>query len=263
LRKSPAHPDHPDQYPIHAIPCYTFNSTARTTLDPPRTTFQPLTCKAHNTMMPKAPHYRNNETLSRLDRLDQRDYDAALLRKLRRETQLKNPPSQHVQAWRDYERTYFYARGYQPPPCRMGYHLWTDATALMQCAYSMVTDDLFAKRTGRTKATRYRWALATVAEAIGYRYLRGLEVIEGELARGRHLAKFRHERMEFRHAFELSVDAAHTINDKGQSPGAALEVVLLFQSELLALCPWLELVGNTLEAGLLREACQLPKIPGI
>jgi hypothetical protein len=66
--------------------------------------------------------------------------------------------------------------------------------------------------------------------------------------------------MEFRHAFELSADAAHAINDKGQNPGAALEVVLMFQSELLALCPWLELVGNTLEAGLLREACAI-RIP--
>ena len=208
-------------------------------------------------MTPKAPHYRNIETLSRLDRLDQRDYDAALLRRLQKETQLKNPPSQHVQAHRDYERAYFFARGYQPPTSRMGYHLWTDATDLMQWSYSMVTDDLFAKRTGRRNATRYRWALAIVAEAIGFRYLRGLEAIEGELARGKHLAKFRHERMEFRHAFELSADAAHAINDKGQSPGAALEVVLMFQSELLALCPWLELVGNTLEAGLLCEACNL------
>ena len=48
-----------------------------------------------------------------------------------------------------------------------------------------------------------------------------------------------------------------------QNPGAALEVVLLFQSELQALCPWLELGGNSLEAGLLREACELPEIPGI
>jgi len=42
-----------------------------------------------------------------------------------------------------------------------------------------------------------------------------------------------------------------------QNPGAALEVVLIFQSELQALCPWPELVGNMLEAGLLREACDL------
>lgn len=210
-------------------------------------------------MTPKAPHESNRETLSPQDRREQVDYDTALLNQLRKATQLKNPPSQHVQAHRDYERAYFFARGYQPATSRMGYHLRTDAANLMQWAHSMITDDLFAKRTGRTKTTRYRWALAVLAKAFGYRYLRGLEVIEGELSVGKHLAKFKHERMEFRLAFELSADAAHALNDKGQNPIAALEVVLMFQRELLALCVWLETVGNSLEADLLREACTLKK----
>lgn len=208
-------------------------------------------------MTPTAPHYRNLATLSRLDQLDQRDYARELLRVLDRETKLKNPPSQHVQAHRDYERAYFFARGYQPPPSRMGYHLWSDAANLMRWAHAMVTNDSFAKSTGRTKTTRYRVAVATIAEAIGYRYLRGLEVIDGALARNDYLVKFRHERMEFKHEFELSADTAHTMTKNGPTPGAALEVVLMFQRELLSLCPWLELVGNTLNAGLLRDACNL------
>ena len=211
-------------------------------------------------MNPTAPHYRNRATPTRLDRLDQRDYERELQRILDRATQLKNPPSQHVQAHRDYERAFFFARGYQPRHARMGYHLWSDAAKLMRWAHEMVTNDSFAKSTGRTKTTRYRVAVATIAEAIGYRYLRGLEVIDGALARNDYLAKFRHERMEFKHQFELSADTAHTMTKNGPTPGAALEVVLMFQSELLSLCPWLELVSNTLDAGLLREACALPDL---
>jgi hypothetical protein len=96
--------------------------------------------------------------------------------------------------------------------------------------------------------------------------LRGLQTVEAELERGAPLAKFRHERMEFRHVLELSADAAHAINDKGQNPAAALEVVMMFASELLALCPWLTVIDQTWQSDLLRNkvhgivgAGQLPR----
>ena len=82
-------------------------------------------------------------------------------------------------------------------------------------------------------------------------------MVAGALAQNAYLTKFKLERLEFQQEFELSADAAHAINDKGQNPGAALDVVLMFQRELLSLCPWLELVGNTVDAGLLREASDL------
>lgn len=210
-------------------------------------------------MNPIAPHYRNNETLSRLGRIERRMSDAKLLRILNSQTKLKAPPSQHIQAWRDHERATIFAEGHQPAATKMGYHLWLDSARTLRDAHLLLTGgEARARReTGRTPKAFPRMAMHLVAYTIGFRYLRGLEVIEGELAQGKHLAKFRHERMEFRHTFELSADAAHAINDKGQNPGAALEVVVLFHRELLALCPWLELVGNTLEARLLRDACDL------
>ena len=144
-------------------------------------------------------------------------------------------------------------------PSKMGYHLWSDSARTLRDAHLLLTGDvaLLKFETGRGPKAFPRMAMQWVAQAIGFRYLRGLEVVAGTLAQNEHLTKFKLERLEFRNEFELSADAAHVINDKGQNPGAALEVMLMFKHELLSLCPWLELVGNTLEAGLLREACNL------
>lgn len=65
--------------------------------------------------------------------------------------------------------------------------------------------------------------------------------------------------MAFRHDFERRADHAHSINETGQNPAAALEVVCLFRAELLALCPWLEKTGNPQGAEMLREACDSPR----
>lgn len=210
-------------------------------------------------MTPKAPHFRNHETLSNSDHVERCMSDAKLRNILQLATKIKNPPSQHLRAWRDHERATIFAEGHQPPPRRMGYHLWMDSARTLLDAYLLLTGDVARARleTGRGSKAHPRMAMQWTAQAIGFRYLRGLEVVAGALAQNDHLTKFKLERLEFRNEFELSADAAHAINDKGQNPGAALEVVLMFQRELLALCPWLELVGNTLDAGLLREACDL------
>jgi hypothetical protein len=192
-----------------------------------------------------------------MDHLERSEYEAALLRKLLKETQLKHPPSQHVRAHREYERAWFHARGYQPPANRMDYHLWSDAARGLREAHKLLTDDDYRRGTGHTKKTTPRRALAILASAAGYRYMRGLEAIAGELANNKHLTKFKLDRLEFEQAFNESADAAHAINASGLNPGAALEVTFMFRSELLALCPWLELVGNAQAEDMLREAVQL------
>jgi hypothetical protein len=217
-------------------------------------------------MNPTAPHYRNHETLSHSDRIERCMSDAKLLRILHSQTKLKNPPSQHLRAWRAHERATIFAEGHQQSPKKMGYHLWMDSTRTLRDAHLLLTGDVARSKfeTRRGPKAFPRMAMQWVAYAIGFRYLRGLEVVAGALAQNQHLTKFKLERLEFRNEFELSADAAHAINDKGQNPGAALEVVLMFQRELLSLCPWLELVGNTLDAGLLREACDLePQRPDL
>lgn len=210
-------------------------------------------------MTPNAPHHRNRETISRLDHIERCMSEAKLRRVLSSKTKLKDPPSQHIQAWRDHERATIFAEGHQPPPSKMGYHLWSDSARTLRDTHALLTGDVSQSKmeTGRGPKAFPRMAMQWVAQAIGFRYLRGLEAIKGELAMNKHLAEFNGGRVEFLHEFELSADAAHAINDKGQNPGAALEVVLMFQRELLALCDWLETVGNPLEARLLREACKL------
>lgn len=190
------------------------------------------------------------------DLFEERQYDNTLRKDLAKRTKLNQPPSQHVQAWRDFERDWFSVRDRHPSGDRMGYNLWTDAASGLRAAHALLTDDAFRESTGRKKKTAPRWALAAVAKAIGYRYQRGLEVIEAELGPVK-LAKFRRERMAFRHDFERRADHAHSINETGQNPAAALEVVCLFRAELLALCPWLEKTGNPQGAEMLREACDV------
>ena len=51
--------------------------------------------------------------------------------------------------------------------------------------------------------------------------------------------------------------AAHANTDNGQNPAAALEAVRTLQRELLALCPWLELIDRQQAADMLREAVAL------
>jgi len=48
-----------------------------------------------------------------------------------------------------------------------------------------------------------------------------------------------------------------TLGD-GQNAGMVLDVVRLFERELLALCPWLECAGVTFEGELLRKNAVLP-----
>ena len=62
-----------------------------------------------------------------------------------------------------------------------------------------------------------------------------------------------HEQPELPLCQEHSADAAHQINDKGQNPTAALELVMMFANELLALCPWLTLVGQSWQSNFLRD----------
>lgn len=52
-----------------------------------------------------------------------------------------------------------------------------------------------------------------------------------------------------------SVQAKGCGNDKGQHPKVALDVILEFRNELLALCPWFERIGLPADAERLRKSC--------
>jgi hypothetical protein len=204
---------------------------------------------------PTPPSIRNAEQRTPSDRREQAYWDEILSANLAKRTTVQTPPSLQMQAHRDYEVAKFGIMGRRGSPSTLGYNLYDDSTRLLGMAYRFLTDDPRTTRalTGFTPKTVPRRALGFIAKAYGYRYLRGLEVIEHNLANGAQQVKFRHERMEFRHALELNADAAHAINDKGQNRAAALEVVMMFANELLALCPWLERMGHEGNAKWLRQ----------
>jgi hypothetical protein len=197
---------------------------------------------------PTPASIRNAEQHTAASRLEHACWDAALSARLAKLTTLKTPPSIQMQAYRDYEYAKFGALNRRGAPWNTGYNLCTNAVEMTEWAHGVLTDPGFLRSTGFTKRTAPRRALRHIANAYGYRYIRGLEAIESGLSDDAQLAKFRSERMEFRHVLETSADAAHAINDKGQNPGAALEVVQMFARELLALCPWLELAGRESDA---------------
>lgn len=193
-------------------------------------------------MKPTPPSIRNIEQPDRFDRFEALECDRALYRELDRVAAPKNIPSIQIQAWRDFERAYYFARGAHRDSLHLGYNLWDDAARKAVWARRLITDAPFRKGTGFTARTAPRRALAQLAEGVGYRYLRGLEAIQGELSM-KHSAAFMHERNSFLSEFELSADTAHQMNDKGQRPDAAIAVVDMFAAELISLCPWLEKVG--------------------
>ena len=197
---------------------------------------------------PTPASIRNAEQRTAASRMEQARWDAELSARLAKLTTIKTPPSIQMQAQREYEYAKFGALNRRGAPWNTGYNLYDDAVRITEWSHGVLTDPGFLRSTGFTKRTAPRRALAQIARAYGYRYIRGLEAIEFGLSDALDLARFRSERMEFRHRLESSADAAHAINDKGQNPGAALEVVEMFARELLALCPWLELAGRGADA---------------
>lgn len=197
------------------------------------------------------------EALARDARNRESLYDAELLRILKRDTALNVPPSLQVTAWRNYELQFFTARHRHLAPEAMEYNHTHDAVAIMQRAAALFTDPKQPHGVGFQKKTIPRRALGAIAKAMGYRYERGLVAIKYALAPPQRL-QFRQERETFLAKFDRLADAAHAINDKGQNPESAKEVIELFADELRALCPWYELIGQeAVAAGLLKgvDAC--------
>lgn len=193
-------------------------------------------------------------TAMSLNRADEAEFDRVLTRELNRRTPLKAPPSAHLQANRDYERQKFHWLGRNPQPRNMGYNLWDDSAVALRTAYRLLVDDDHRKFSHVSRTSSPRRAVCRIAAAIGERYLRGLEAIEHKL-KGNDLTAFQSERMHYRYHFEQTADHAHACNDKGQHPDLALDVVLEFRDELLALCPWFERIGLPADAERLRKSC--------
>lgn len=209
------------------------------------------------TMKPPPPNTHQHEDPNAFDRLERYQFESKLERELRKATHLhKHLPSEHVEAWRAYQRQWMWASGGPKKPQHQGYHLWSDSAGVLRDANTILTNELHRKMAKLSKETVPRRALATVAYAVGYRYLQGLELFEGKLV-GLDLAKFRSERRAFLAEFNRCADTAHGLNGKGEDPGAVLEVLGMFRSELLALCPWLELAGQTIGADALKQAASM------
>ncbi len=194
------------------------------------------------------------------ERFLEAEFDKALMRELHNRIKLTAPPSQHIQAWWDYDYQKFEVLGRHPPAHIRAYNLYTDASGLMHWAYKVLTDVDYRRGTGRTTKTISRHALAALAKAFGYRYMRGLGAIDCKL-KGEELEQFRQSRLVFRNLFEQKADAAHLANDKGQNPGMVIEVIRLFERELLELFPYLGRAGAAFDGHLLRKNATLPKHP--
>ena len=184
-----------------------------------------------------------------------RKYEQELRCELRRNTKPQCPPSVQIQAQLAFERAFYADRGRHPEDRLMGYNIVNEASTLTQIAVGWLTNDVKRYLSGYTKAETPRHALAYVAWAIGYRYVRGLAAVECRLEPSQ-LVEFRFERNAFMQQFYLAADAAHAINGKGQHPEAALEAINLFVQELQALCPWFEITGHQSEGAALYRKMQ-------
>lgn len=203
--------------------------------------------------IPTSPSYRNIEPRTSQSRREEAYWDETLLAELAKRTTLKTLPSIQMQAYRDYEMAKFGVLNRRGK--NLGYNLYTDTCRLLCTAHRFVTDDPRRTKalTGFTPKTTPRRALTLIAKAYGYRYLRGLLAIEPELDDPTKIAEFRRERMVFKRKLELTADAAHAINNNGQSPGAVMDVILLFADELRTLCRWMDAVGLDSDAQQLRS----------
>lgn len=189
------------------------------------------------------------------DVLRNRAYQAALDRELRANTKPDMPPSTHIAAWRNYERCMIEYMGYNPRPEFRSYNLQTDTVRPLQWAHDVLTRPSIRKLDRVSKKAAPRQALAAMARAFGFRYMRGLEAIEHGLD-GADLEQFKQERQAFSDEFQMSADAAHAVNSKGENPAFVLELVQMFAAELKALAPWLEQAGKPQEAAMLLEAAE-------
>lgn len=198
---------------------------------------------------------RNHEPATLEDSLRDRAYVAILERETRANTQYHRPPSEQIAAWRSYERGMFAFLGRNPPPAFMGYNLWADTAKALQWAHDVLAHPAFLKSTGFTKKTAPRRALAMLARAFGFRYMRGLESVEHGLDSAA-LQRFKRERKTFREVFSMDADAAHAANATGKAPEQVLELVQVFAAELKALVPWLELAGRHQDAKQLLDGIE-------
>lgn len=189
-------------------------------------------------------------TTSTLDHYEQLALESQARQKRDRVTNdLTAPPSAHISAWREYERAARHELGLNPAADRMAYNLYTDCTNLIRTARAQLNaaNSGQMQMMGGLRKTAARKAIAALAKAVGYRYMRGLEVIEHGL-KPPQLAKFQRDRSAFLEEFRLTADAAHVLNKDGKNPAAVEQVVRLLCIELGALVPWLEKVNDVASA---------------
>ena len=181
-------------------------------------------------------------------------FDQMLSKQLILKTKPTVLPSLQIQAWHEYERCKFFALGRHPLASRMGYNLWNECPQYLRSARQLLDmEELKWLRISHRKAPRL--ALAQIARALGYRYLRGVEDIERQLA-GADLVIFRAQRAAFMERIMEDADLVHKENQKGQAPGRVAVILDMFESELLALCIWMIKVGWQHGAVLLKQNIQ-------
>lgn len=84
-------------------------------------------------------------------------------------------------------------------------------------------------------------ALSTLGKGYGWRYIRGIEGLHDALESHGARERFDIQCNEFADRFERQLEAASTVNARGENPNAATEAVRMFAHQMLKLCDWLEI----------------------
>jgi len=90
-------------------------------------------------------------------------------------------------------------------------------------------------------------ALSALAKGYGWRYLRAVEGLHDALVDAGGRERFGAQCNDFADRFERQLEAASTVNERGENPNAAVQTVRLFAHQMLVICDWLEM---TREIGL-------------
>lgn len=171
----------------------------------------------------------------------------------------------YVDLKRDHRRELLTEAGRETTGPAAMYHFKDVGYALSTAAWH-----LSGAERGVTACERPRAALVHVGAAFGWRYVRGLQALhDGLLEAGVPAASRSRLRLHcnlFEADFLPRLEAAYLVNDRGQAPAVAGEVLALFVDHMRGLCNWFTLTKwpslvLELERDLQQAAGYLKEVP--
>ena len=187
------------------------------------------------------------------DQRQVRAYDAALWEALDDARKPTEPPSAHYQAGLDFEVLFYRFRGRHPSdPGMLAYNLSTNTMPVLQdaCETLAVIDPKMVPRCQRVAIA----VMQRCAYILGYRWNRGLLCITRDSLSSEELAKFTHERRNFRVKFLRQADEVFHCTDGAQAIPMAIAALRLCLDEMMSLSTWLARCGYGAEAGQIFRA---------